>query len=459
MSAVEKAVAYAREHRAAFLDDLKTLSAIPSVSTAPAHKKDVRRAAEWVAAQLKAFGFANVEVAETAGQPLVYGEHLAAGPDVPTILFYDHFDVQPADPLEEWTSDPFTPTERDGNLYARGASDSKGQLVAHLKAVESFVKTGKLPVNLKYLVEGEEELGSPSLSGYIAEHKVRLACDFCLNGDSGILAADHPAILYALRGISCFELRLTGPARDLHSGLFGGAVHNPANVLARLIAGLHDEKGRVTIPGFYDDVRPLEKEEREQLARLPQDEAFWKRGSGAPELFGEDGYTHTERATARPTIDVNGLLSGFTGVGVKTVLPAKASAKLSMRLVPDQDPKKVADGLRRYLEQHAPKSVRWELEDHGGTGASIMARDSREVRAASAALETVWGKKPLFYRVGGSVPAVGTIQKVLGVETLMLGFALPDDQVHAPNEKQHIETFQRGIQTFIRFMARIAERD
>ncbi|MCK6474966.1 MAG: dipeptidase [Planctomycetes bacterium] len=459
MLAVDKAVAFAREHRAAFLDDLKTLAAIPSVSTTPAHKGDVGRAADWVAAQLKAFGFANVEVAETAGQPLVYGEHLAAGPDAPTILFYDHFDVQPPDPLGEWTTEPFTPTERGGYLYARGASDSKGQLVAHMKAVESFVKTGKLPVNLKYLVEGEEELGSPSLGAYIAKNKARLAGDFCLNGDSGILGAEVPGILYALRGIACFELRVTGPALDLHSGLFGGAVHNPANVLARLLAGLHDEKGRVTVPGFYDDVRPLEKEEREQLARLPQDEAFWKRGSGAPALFGEEGYTHTERATARPTLDVNGLLSGFTGEGVKTVLPAKASAKFSTRLVPDQVPEKIAAGLRAYFEKNAPPSVRWELVAHGGTPASIMVRDSREVRAASAALETVWGKEPLFYRVGGSVPAVGIIQKLLGVETLMLGFALPDDQVHAPNEKQHIETYHRGIETFIRFMALIAKRD
>lgn len=456
MSAVDKAVAYARAHRAAFLDDLKALAAIPSVSTTPAHKGDVRRAAEWVAAQLKAFGFANVEVAETAGQPLVYGEDLAAGPDAPTILFYDHFDVQPPDPLDEWTTDPFTPTERDGNLYARGASDSKGQLVAHMKAVESLVKTGGLPVNLKYLVEGEEELGSPSLGGYIAKNKARLACDFCLNGDSGILGAELPGILYALRGIACFELKVTGPAMDLHSGIFGGAVHNPANVLARLIAGLHDEKGRVTVPGFYDDVRPLSAEERADLARLPQDEAFWKAGSGAPALFGEEGFTPTERATARPTLDVNGLLSGFTGEGVKTVLPAKASAKFSTRLVPDQDPEKIAAGLRAYFEKHAPPSVRWELVAHGGTRASIMARDSAAVRAAASALEDVWKRKAFFYRIGGSVPAVGMIQDQLGVDSLMLGFALPDDQVHAPNEKQHIETFHRGIEAFIRFMARMA---
>jgi acetylornithine deacetylase/succinyl-diaminopimelate desuccinylase-like protein len=348
------AVAYAREHQQAFLEDLKALLRIPSVSTLPERQPDVRRAAEWVASQLRDFGLDSVAVMPTAGHPVVYGEWLKADPEAPTILFYGHYDVQPVDPLDLWASDPFDPQVRGDDIFARGASDMKGQIVAHLKAVECMIRTSGLPINLKYLIEGEEEVGSPSLEAFIAEHKDLLSCDLCLNGDSGILAPDTPSIVYALRGLAYFEIRLQGPASDLHSGVFGGAVDNPAQVLCELIAGMRDRQGRITLPGFYDRVRSLTDAEGAELAKLPQTDSWWQEQTGVEALFGEEGYTATERATARPTLDVNGLLSGFTGQGTKTVLPARAMAKVSMRLVPDQTPDEVRRGLQAYLEASAP---------------------------------------------------------------------------------------------------------
>ena len=450
------AIAYAREHQQAFLEDLKALLRIPSISTLPERQPDMRRAAEWVADQLKGFGPDSVAVMPTAGHPVVYGEWLKAGPQAPTILFYGHYDVQPADPLDLWTSDPFDPQVHGDDIFARGASDNKGQIVAHLKAVESIIRTSGLPINLKYLIEGEEEVGSPSLGAFVTEHKDLLSCDLCLNGDSGILAPDIPSIVYALRGLAYFEIRLQGPASDLHSGVFGGAVDNPAQVLCELIAGMRDGQGRITLPGFYDHVRPLTDAERAELAKLPQTDSWWQEQTGAKALFGEEGYTTIERATARPTLDVNGLLSGFTGQGSKTVLPARAMAKVSMRLVPDQTPAEVQRGLQAYLEANAPPTVTWELEQLAGCRPAIVERDSDAVRAASRALEAVWGKPPLFMRQGGTVPVVGLIQELLDVDSLMLGFGLPDDNLHAPNEKQHLPNFFRGIETYIRFTHEIA---
>lgn len=456
MSNLETAIAYAREHQQDFLEDLKALLRIPSVSTLPEHKPDIRRAAEWLAGQLKDFGLDAVAVMPTGGHPVVYGEWLGAGHEAPTILFYGHYDVQPADPLDLWISDPFEPQVRGDDIFARGASDNKGQLVAHLKAVESMVRTSGLPINLKYLLEGEEEIGSPSLAAFIEEHKDLLSCDLCLNGDSGILAPDTPSIVYALRGLAYFEIRVQGPASDLHSGMFGGAVDNPAQVLCELIAGMRDRQGRITLPGFYDRVRPLTDAERAELAKLPQTDSWWQEQTGVKALFGEEGYTATERATARPTLDVNGLLSGFTGQGSKTVLPAQAMAKVSTRLVPDQRPDEVEKAMRAYLEANAPPTVTWELEYLAGCLPAIIERDSDAVQAASRALEAVWGKPPLFTRQGGTVPVVGLIRELLGVDTLMLGFGLPDDNLHAPNEKQHLPNFFRGIETYIRFTHEIA---
>jgi acetylornithine deacetylase/succinyl-diaminopimelate desuccinylase-like protein len=454
MPDLETAITYAREHREDFLEDFISFLRIPSISTLPENKADMQRAAEWIAARLEKLGFESVAVMSTDGHPLVYGEWLKVGPSAPTILYYGHYDVQPPDPLDLWTSEPFKPQIREDNLYARGASDMKGQVIAHLKAVESVIQSSSMPINIKFLIEGEEEIGSPNLAAYISENKELLACDLCVNGDSGILASDKPSITYSLRGIAYFEIRLQGTSGDLHSGVFGGAVDNPANVLCELIAGMRDKNGRITLPGFYDNVRELTEQERAITASMPDE--WWLEQTGAKVLFGEKGYTTTERATARPTLDVNGLESGFTGEGSKTVLPAQAMAKISMRLVPDQRPELIRDGLDAYLKANAPPTVTYELEQMVSCPPSIVDYDSDAVHSASRALEAVWGVRPVFVRQGGSVPVVGMIQDLLEVDSLMLGFGLPDDNLHAPNEKLHLPNFYRGIETYIRFMYEIA---
>jgi acetylornithine deacetylase/succinyl-diaminopimelate desuccinylase-like protein len=445
------AIQYAHENRKRFLDELNDLLRIPSVSTSPEHKADMLRTAEWVAARLRNIGITDVQIFPTAGHPVVYGEHLTAGAGAPTVLVYGHYDVQPAEPLELWQSGAFDPTIRGENLYARGASDMKGQVMASLAAIEAILKTDRLPVNVKFMIEGEEEIGSPNLGQFISTHKDLLACDFALNPDSGILAPDVPSITYALRGLAYFELRLTGPDHDLHSGLFGGVVHNPAQVLCELIAGMHDAEGRITLPGFYDKVRPLDAEERAELARLPVTEAVLKNQTGVSEVWGEAGYTLVERLGARPTLEVNGLVSGFTGEGSKTVLPAQAMAKISCRLVPDQDPDEVHQQMLRYLDENAPKTVRYQLIKMVGGPASISDRHSPGVEAMSRAMEQVWGVRPVFKREGGSVPVVAQFQQLLGIESVNAGFGLPDDNFHAPNEKLHLPTWQRGIDTLIYF--------
>lgn len=444
------ALEYVRQNKEQSLKLLETFLSIPSISTEPANQPDMQRAAYWVAAQLSGLGMQNVEIFPTARHPVVYAEWLGAK-GTPTVLIYGHYDVQPADPLDRWQTGPFEPTVRGESLYARGASDMKGQVVAVMKAVEAIVKSGDLPVNLKWLIEGEEEIGSPSLEAFIAEHKNLLACDFALNPDAGMIGPEDPTITYALRGLAYFELRVFGPASDLHSGIYGGVVHNPANALAELIAGMHDAEGRVTLPGFYDKVRPLSKEERAELARLPTDEKHFLEQTGAPALYGEAGFTPAERAGARPTLDVNGMLSGFTGAGSKTVIPAWAMAKISMRLVPDQDPADVAKQFYAYLEARASKDIRWEVtEMHIGTP-SISDRNNAGVRAMAAALESVWGKQPYFRREGGSIPVVAQMQRVLGIESVVAGFGLPNDNVHAPNERLHLPTWYMGIEAFIHF--------
>lgn len=455
MAQPDDALGYARSHREAFIEDVKAILRIPSVSTAPERVPEMQKAAEWVAGHMKSLGFQNVKVMPTARHPVVYGENLRAGTSKPTLLVYGHYDVQPAEPLELWTTGAFEPTQRGENLFARGASDMKGQVLCFMKAVEALVKTSgeTLGVNLKMMIEGEEEIGSPSLPAFLKENKALLKADLCLNGDGGIVGPDAPSITYGLRGIAYFEIRLTGPATDLHSGIFGGAVHNPANVLAKLIAGMHGENGRVTLPGFYDKVRPLEADERADLNRLPTPEAWWIEKSGAKALFGEAGYTPTERATARPTLDVNGIWSGFTGKGSKTVLPSQAAAKVSMRLVPDQDPDEIERGLKAYLARNAPPTVTWELERMGCVRAPLVDRKSKAVRIGMEALKKVWNKEPFFARSGGTVPVVSQIQDLLGIDSLMLGFGLPDDNLHAPNEKLHLPTFHRGVETYIRFLA------
>jgi len=446
------ALQYAQAHRTQFLEELKSFGSIASISTDPTAKPAIQQAAEWVATQMRDLGMQKVQVYPTAGHPVVYGEKIIPGAKVPTILFYGHYDVQPVDPIELWTSPPFEPTIRGDNIYARGISDMKGQVLVCFKAIESIERTSHLPVNVKFLIEGEEEIGSPHLSAFIQENKDLLACDFAVNPDSGILGPETPTITYALRGLVYFELRVFGPDHDLHSGIFGGTVHNPAQALSELVAGMHDQKGRVTLPGFYARVRPLGEAERSQLALLPNNEAFYLNNTGAPALWGDPDYTPVERVSARPTLEINGLLSGFTGEGTKTVLPAWAMAKISCRLVPDQDPDEIYQSLRDYLEAHAPASVRWTLTKFPGSSPAAMSNlDSPGVKAVSQAMQSVWGKPPLFKREGGSVPVVSQIQTILGVDTVNTGFVLPDDNLHSPNEKMHLPTWYRGIDTFIHF--------
>ena len=451
----KEALDYAQANRDSALDELKSILRIPSISTLPEHEADMSAAADWLVDRMDQLGFQGRAI-DAGGPAVVYGDWLGAGSGAPVILVYGHYDVQPVDPLELWASGPFEPEVRGNDLFARGASDMKGQIVAHLNAVKALRETTGLPINVKYLIEGEEEIGSTHLGHFFSTNEDLLACDFCLNIDSGVIGPETPSITYAIRGMAYFELRLEGPPGDLHSGTFGGAVVNPANVLAKLIGEMHDERGRVTLPGFYDDVKPLSDEERVELADLPQSDQWWSQQSGATVLGGEQGYSATERATARPTLDVNGLLSGFTGEGGKTVLPSKAMAKISARLVPDQGPKQVHESLLAFMEQNVPPGISWEVEMLAGAVASIIDRNSAEAKAAAEALEAVWGVRARYKREGGTVPVVGMIEEMLGVKTLMLGFGLPDDNLHAPNEKFHLPNFHRGIDTFIHFMSSLA---
>jgi acetylornithine deacetylase/succinyl-diaminopimelate desuccinylase-like protein len=448
---LETALEYARQHEAVFLASLQEFVAFGSISTSEEHQGEIEKAAAWVAGRLEELGMQNVAVMPTQGHPVVYGEWLGA-PGKPTVLIYGHYDVQPVDPLDLWETEPFEPTLRGENLYARGASDMKGQVMACLNAVEAIVRTGELPVNLKFLIEGEEEIGSPSLPDWVAENKDLLQADFCLNPDAGMLSKDHPTITYGLRGLASFELTVSGPKHDLHSGVFGGTVHNPAKALAELLAGMHDENNHISLPGFYDSVRPLSNEERAHLAKLPVDDGFVIAQTGVPQVWGEAGYTSVERAGGRPTLEINGMISGFTGQGQKTIIPAWAMAKITCRLVPDQQPEEVYEQMKRYLEERAPKTVRWDLKLYGGSEASISDIHKPWVTALEQAMETVWGRPPLFKREGGSVPVVGMMQSALGMESVLTGFGLPDDNLHAPNEKIHLPTWHKGIETLVRFI-------
>ena len=447
----QNALEYARQNNERFVDELIEFLAIPSISTSPENNADVQRGAEWVAAQLRSLGMDNVQILPTGGHPVVYGEQLKAGKDAPTVLIYGHYDVQPVDPLDLWTSDPFKAEVRGDNLYARGSSDMKGQVIASFKAVESIVKTGELPVNLKWLIEGEEEIGSLNLGEFIKKNKSLLKADICINPDAGLINADSPTITYGLRGLAYFEIRVFGPDRDLHSGLFGGTVHNPAQALAELITGMHDKKGRITLPGFYKNVRKSSKAERAEIGRLPTTAKHFLKQTGVPALWGEPDYTPEERVSIRPTLEVNGLLSGFTGEGSKTVLPAWAMAKISCRLVPDQEPEEIHKKMVKYMKKHAPKTIRWEVKNLHNSGAAITERNSAGVEAMSKGLEQSWGKRPFFKREGGSIGVVVQLQKYTGIESVLTGFGLPEDNAHSPNEKLHLPTWRKGIDAFIHF--------
>jgi acetylornithine deacetylase/succinyl-diaminopimelate desuccinylase-like protein len=441
---------FAKHNNYRCLPELEEFLKIPSISTLSEHKPDIRRAAEWLSQQMTSSGLEKVECAETSGSPVVYAEWLGA-PRKPTVLVYGHYDVQPVDPLNDWISPPFEPTVRGEDLYARGASDMKGQIHALLKALEAWLKKGGLPVNIKIFFEGEEEIGSPNLGSFVEKYKDKLSCDVVLNADSQILRPDLPSLVYGLRGLVCLEISVCGPRSDLHSGTFGGSVHNPTQVLCELIAGMHDAHGRVTLSGFYDKVRVLSDEERAELARIPHSEEEWRKMTGAPQLYGEEGFTTIERVGARPTLEVNGLLSGFTGEGFKTVLPGNAMAKISMRLVPYQDDKAIEEQLKEYMRKNAPPTVRWEVKNLASGRAILLNRESAGMRAASQALEATFGVKPVFQLDGGSVPVVSIIKAKLGVDSVLMGFGLPDDNLHAPNEKLHLPNYYRGIEAYIRF--------
>ena len=454
---LQSALEYARANRERYLDQLFDLLRIPSVSTLSEHKPDIQRAAEWLAADMRRVGLKNVEVLPTDGNPVVYGEWLEAGSDAPTVLIYGHYDVQPADPLELWETPPFEPQVRDGEIYARGASDDKGQMFTHIKAIESILATeGRLPINVKLIFEGEEEVGSPSLGPFVVANKEKLAADSSLISDGRIVGPDCPSIVYALRGLTYMEIRIRGPKRDLHSGGYGGSVHNPAQALAEIIAALHDEQGRVTIPGFYDRVRPLSEEERAALRKVPYSLEQWQEETGLEKPWGEPEYTLLERITARPTCEVNGIWGGFQGEGSKTVIPAEAGAKISMRLVPDQDPDEIARLFAGYVESLAPDTVTVEVIKHVGGWPAITPIDSPEMRAAARAYEAAWGVAPVFTREGGSIPIVATFQKELNAPAVLMGFGL-DDNVHSPNEHFRLAHFYRGIDTVIHYYYYLVE--
>ncbi len=451
-----EAIQFAHDNASRFLDELKEFTAIPSISTDEASKGEILRAAEWAASHLRSLKIANVQILPTGGHPVVYGEWLQAGGQVPTALIYGHYDVQPVDPLNLWASPPFSPEVRGDYIYARGITDMKGQMMVALDAIESILKTSQLPINFKFLFEGEEEIGSPHLLPFLKANKDLLHCDFAINPDTGALTPEIPCITYALRGLAYMEIHIDGPDHDLHSGAFGGAVLNPAQALCELIAGMHDDQGRVTLPGFYDKVFSIEPAERLELAKLPIGDEFYLAATGVPALYGEAGYTTIERLGARPTLEVNGMISGFTSEGAKTVLPARAMAKISARLVPNQLPEDVYQQMYAYLETHAPPYVRWSLTPMHGGPASVSDRNSVYIQALSNALATVWHKQPVFKREGGSVPVVSDFQQVLGVESVNTGFSMTDDNMHSPNEKMHLPTWYRGIDSFIHFYFNLA---
>jgi acetylornithine deacetylase/succinyl-diaminopimelate desuccinylase-like protein len=432
-------------NRDRYIAELKHFLAIPSISALPQHAADVRRCADWTADEMRRIGLDAVALVETAGNPIVYGESLHV-PGAPTMLFYGHYDVQPVDPLNLWDSPPFEATIRDGEIYARGAADDKGQVFMHFKALEAHMKQhGRLPLNVKVVIEGEEEVGSVNLDRFVADQRDRLRADVVVISDSAMFDRGVPSICYSLRGLVYFQIDVRGTASDLHSGVFGGAVANPNMVLAQMLAQMKDRGGRIKIPGFYDAVRPLEEAEREAWKGLPFNERQYRKQLGAPKLFGESGYSTLERVWARPTFEVNGLLGGFTGEGAKTVIPAVAMAKVSMRLVPDQDPDVIAKLFEAYVRKIAPKTVEVSVTRMHGGHPWITSYDNPYVQAASRAIEQGFGKPPVFCREGGSIPVVFTFQRALEVPSVLFGVGLPDENAHAPNERLDLGNFHNGI--------------
>jgi len=451
---------YQAENKDRFLDELLALLRIPSVSADSRHNGDTQQCAEAVKLRLQEAGAEKVEVCQTAGHPIVYGEKII-DPSLPTVLVYGHYDVQPADPLELWHSGPFEPVIKDGNIYARGSADDKGQFYMHVKAFETMNKTNTIPCNIKFMIEGEEEVGSANLGIFLKENKERLKADVVLISDTSMISLENPSIDTGLRGLAYMEVEVTGPNRDLHSGVYGGAVANPATILAKMIASLHDDNNHITIPGFYDKVQELSAEERAALNAAPFDEEEYKKDLGVADVWGEKGYSTIERTGIRPTLEVNGIWGGYTGEGSKTVLPSKAFAKISMRLVPNQDWHEISDLFTRHIEAIAPKSVKVKVTKHHGGSPYVTPTDSVAFKAAHKAINATFGKDPIPVRGGGSIPIVALFEKELGLKTVLMGFGLDSDNLHSPNEKYGLDNYYKGIETipyFHQFFAEMAKK-
>jgi succinyl-diaminopimelate desuccinylase len=444
---MESILSYLAAGEERFVGELLAYASIPGVSAQSQHAADLRTSADWIAQRCRAAGLETV-VHETKTNPIVVAKTPAHDPKKPTFLVYGHYDVQPAEPFDLWTSPPFQPRREGRNVFARGISDNKGQHLAHLIAAEAWLKSGTpLPCNLTFLIEGEEEVGSKALYEFLPQHARELACDAVVISDNGIPSLKHPALTYALRGIAAFEIRLDGPSRDLHSGIYGGSLENPAMALCQLLAQMRDKKGRIAVPGFYDDVVKLSAYERKQLARVPYNEAKYRKFLGVPELFGEAGFTADEQRSARPTFEINGLTSGYQGEGSKTIIPAWATAKITLRLVPDQEPKKIIAAVKKHLQSLCPPSVRITIK-HGHGGEPYLVDPTGPLaQGALRALKAGFGHEPVLLREGGSIPIVSAFKKHLKAETLLLGMALPDDNPHSPNEKFSLDAFAAGMRT------------
>lgn len=449
------ALTYLEENKDKFLEELLELLRIPSVSADSSFKDDVRRAASFLEERFKELGTA-VEICETNGHPIVYAEHIK-DPALPTILVYGHYDVQPADPYDLWNSPPFEPVVKDERIYARGSADDKGQVYMHVKAYESLIKTESLPCNIKFMIEGEEEVGSENLETFVKENKEKLAADVIVISDTHIISNETPSITVGLRGLSYLEVEVTGPNRDLHSGTYGGAVGNPINTLCQMISSLQNEKGEITIPGFYDKVEVLSNEYREKMNKAPFDLEKFKNDLDVEAEKGEESYTTIERTGIRPTLDVNGIWGGYTGEGAKTVLPSKAYAKISMRLVPHQDSKEITKLFTDHFKKIAPKHVKVNVTPHHGGEASVIPTDSIGYKAASKAMQKTWGKEPIPMREGGSIPIVALFQKELALDSILMGFGLQEDAIHSPNESYGLFNYYRGIETISYFYQYFAE--
>lgn len=447
----EQVITYLKQNREQLLAKLNEFLSIPSISTDSSYAEDVKRAATFIKDYFNEIGFSNVEIQDTGGHPLVYAEYNEAGPDAPTVLFYGHYDVQPVDPLNEWESDPFKPEVRDGRLYARGSSDDKGQVFMHLAVFEAFMKTeGSFPINVKVCIEGEEEIGSVNLYDFLQEKKEQFQADFCVISDSGMVAKNQPTILYGLKGITSLELTVTGPDHDLHSGLYGGAVRNPIMALVHLLSTMKNKEEVVTVEGFYDDVEDLTDEERELIAKIEGED--YVATTGAPETVSEKGYDAKEHTMARPTLEINGIYGGYQGEGTKTIIPSTATAKITCRLVPNQDPVKVQQNLIDHIQKHTPSGVTVDITaDDSPSKAYKVSPDHPLIQKAAKSYSKAFGKETVFIRMGGSIPVVEWIDEIYNIPVVLMGFGTPEDRLHSPNESFPLDSFDKGMETLVYF--------